>query len=219
MNILVFSDSHLSLPFEEKKYNFLHNLISQSDRVIINGDFWEGYVIPFQKFIDSAWSNLFPLLLSKNTIYIFGNHDNETFSNNKLSLFSVDQVKKHTLKLKDKTLIFEHGNRLYPFGDEGKIHIDNIPQKETVYADILEKIIIRSFGSTYQKMFKRFNTSIKNKLRSERINGEYYVVGHTHCAEVDHENKFINTGIIKHGLAQYLLIKNDVLYPKQEKYL
>ena len=62
MKILVFSDTHLSSTFEEKKFNLLKEIISRADRVIINGDFWEGYLISFKEFLDSRWKELFPLL-------------------------------------------------------------------------------------------------------------------------------------------------------------
>ncbi|KKP50689.1 MAG: hypothetical protein UR42_C0024G0015, partial [Candidatus Roizmanbacteria bacterium GW2011_GWA2_33_33] len=50
MNILVFSDTHLYLPFDGKKFNFLKKIISDSDQVIINGDFFDDYMISFDEF-------------------------------------------------------------------------------------------------------------------------------------------------------------------------
>jgi len=62
MNILVFSDTHLYLPFDQKKFNFLKKIISESGQVIINGDFFDGYMNKFDEFCKSSWNKLFPLL-------------------------------------------------------------------------------------------------------------------------------------------------------------
>lgn len=218
MNILVFSDTHLNLPFEEKKFNFLKDIISKSDQVIINGDFWEGYFISFKQFLDSPWKNLFTLLKQKQAVYIFGNHDRERFSTKDIGLFSTLQTNKYFLNLKNKTYIFEHGNRLVPL-ENGDQAISGKPNVITRIAEQIEKYIIKTGGALYQKGLLHYNKQIKDKIKTELKENEYFVCGHTHCAEIDHKNKFINTGIIKHGLAQYLFIKDGILYPKQEKYL
>ncbi len=67
--ILIFSDTHLTTKYDRKKFELLSKLIGSSDRVIINGDFYEGYVINFGQFIASPWRNLFPLLKEKKAIY------------------------------------------------------------------------------------------------------------------------------------------------------
>ena len=99
MNILVFSDTHLYLPFDGKKFNFLKKIISDSDQVIINGDFFDDYMISFDEFIKSPWNQLFPLLKKKKAIYIFGNHDQEKFSDKRLNLFSDVQVTSYKLQV------------------------------------------------------------------------------------------------------------------------
>ncbi len=218
MNILVFSDTHLTLPFDEKKFNFLKSIINKADRVIINGDFWDGYFIPFREFMDSPWKNLFTLLKQKETVYIFGNHDRERFSTKEISAFSNLQTNKYSLKINDKTFIFEHGNRLVPL-ENGDVAVAGMPNFMTKFAEQVEKFIIKTGGALYQKGLLHYNRRIKDQIKLELKSNEYFVCGHTHCAEIDHENRFINTGIIKHGLAQYMFITNGVLNPRQEKYL
>ncbi|HRN71089.1 MAG TPA: metallophosphoesterase family protein [Candidatus Woesebacteria bacterium] len=218
MNILVFSDTHLNLPFEEKKFNFLKDLINKSDKVIINGDFWEGYFISFKQFLDSPWKNLFHLLKQKQAVYIFGNHDRERFSTEEISAFSTIQTNKYSLKFQDKTYIFEHGNRIVPL-ENGDVAVSGKPNIMTQIADQIEKYIIKTGGALYQKGLYHYNKQIKEKIRLELKYNEIFVCGHTHCAEVDEKNKFINTGIIKHGLAQYMFITNGAAIPKQERYL
>ncbi|MBI4226199.1 metallophosphoesterase family protein, partial [Candidatus Roizmanbacteria bacterium] len=118
MKILIFSDSHLTENFEEKKFNFLKKIIQQSDSVIINGDFWDGYRTTFDRFISSDWNKLFPLLKSKKTVYIHGNHDRETYIDQNASLFSDLQTHTYRLQLNGKVFIIEHGHRFYPLFDE-----------------------------------------------------------------------------------------------------
>src|SRR3990170_7877882 len=103
MKILVFSDSHLTDKFEEKKFDFLKKIIRQSDLVIINGDFWDGYLTTFSRFISSDWNKLFPLLKSKKTIYIYGNHDRESYIDRNAKLFSDLQTHSYRLKLNGKS--------------------------------------------------------------------------------------------------------------------
>jgi predicted phosphodiesterase len=219
MEILVISDTHLTTPFEEKKFKFLTNLILSSDRVIINGDFWDGYLTTFEKFIDSPWKNLFPLLKSKNTVYIFGNHDKSTFANkSKFKLFSDLQTNSYRLTINNISYLFEHGNRLLPFDDEKIIEPLTSPLRSTKIIDTLEQKLIRRFGSRFQKLLRKNNKIIKLKALKELKNNEYYVCGHTHCAEIDHTNRFINSGLIKGGLGQYLLIKNHSVYAHEARY-
>src|SRR3989338_7398847 len=111
MNILVISDTHLSLHFEEKKFRLLESLIKKHDQVIINGDFWEGFVISYDKFILSPWRNLFPILKMKNAIYIFGNHDLQEFGNGLFDAFSVSHTNDYRVKVNGHSFIFEHGHR------------------------------------------------------------------------------------------------------------
>ncbi|OGK23395.1 hypothetical protein A3A46_03035 [Candidatus Roizmanbacteria bacterium RIFCSPLOWO2_01_FULL_37_13] len=211
MKILVFSDSHLTDKFEEKKFYFLKKIIRQSDFVIINGDFWDGYLTTFNRFISSNWSKLFPLLKSKKTIYIYGNHDRESYIDRNVSQFSDLQTHAYRLQLNGTSFIFEHGHRLYPAIDE------KLPRS-------LNKILTIAVGSILenvsllQLMLKRVNRIIKKKVKKELGIKEMFVCGHSHYAEFDLKNRFINTGFIENGLAQYLIIDKNKLFPKEEWY-
>ncbi len=83
MKTIVLSDTHLYEEFDEKKFNFLKRIISKVDRVIINGDFWDSYICSFSDFINSPWKKLFPLLKTKKTVYIYGNHDKKSLTDKK----------------------------------------------------------------------------------------------------------------------------------------
>ncbi len=215
MNTLVISDTHLGTRFEEKKFNVLKSLISHADQVVLNGDFWEGYFITFQEFVDSKWKHLFPLLKKKKTVYLHGNHDREQMTDNKLAkLFSEIKSKRFELKIGKKTFVFEHGNRLMPFRDELN---NKVPFRSRIvhFVDTVEKLLVKSFGPHHQKLFRHLNKGIKDQLKRELKRDEIYVCGHTHCAEVDEKNQFINTGIFRHGLGQYLLVNEKRFEAKE----
>lgn len=218
MKTLVFSDSHLGPQFEEHKYRFLLDLINKADQVIINGDFWEGYLYSFEQFIESPWKHLFPSLKQKKTVYIYGNHDKQLFSNDDVNLFSDIQTLRYEMPANGNKLIFEHGHRIVHFFEHRMKHPR--PSKFiSRQSDNLEKIMIRKLGPRFVHQFTgRLNKVIKKQIKEELTNGEIFFCGHTHCAEVDWDNNFINTGIIKFGLGQYAWIEDGRLTTKEEWY-
>jgi predicted phosphodiesterase len=219
MNILIFSDTHLSTRFEKKKAEFLIRLIKRYDQVIIGGDFWEGELITFSQFINSEWKVLFPLLKKKNAIYLYGNHDPEKLCDTRASLFSVKQNRQYTFTSNDKVFIVEHGDRVDSFivrlftSRYGKYFSTRYLGK---YIDS-EGIIIKLFGiKAFTKLCSLFNKKIKEKVSKEFTNNEFFICGHTHAQELT--NRFANTGIIHSGIAQYVTVKNGTTVIHQEKY-
>src|SRR3982750_365904 len=95
MKTLIFSDSHLYGRFEETKFKFMWYLINSVDHVIINGDFWDGYIIDFNEFLATPWNELFPLLKERRSIYIYGNHDIVPPTDPRASLFSARQLDRY----------------------------------------------------------------------------------------------------------------------------
>jgi len=75
MSTVVFSDSHITSKFDRAKFLYLQSIVEPADRVIIIGDFWDGYMTDFTDLLNSKWSKLFALLKSKETFYVCGNHD------------------------------------------------------------------------------------------------------------------------------------------------
>ncbi len=218
MKLLVFSDTHLTEYVEEKKFNLLRDIISKADKVVINGDFWDGYLSTFDAFIHSGWKNLFPLLKKKKSVYVYGNHDNKQFKHTDLcKLFSNIQTDQYKITLGKKTYIFEHGNRLLPFGDEDAFQAQ-IKSTFNKFSNKIEGLLIKTLGVHYQRFLKKYNEIIKQKLLKELKENEYYVCGHTHSAEVDRKNRFINSGVIKDGLAQYIHISEKGFTPNNKIY-
>lgn len=219
MRILIFSDTHLTDKFDEKKYIFLKKIISSVDQVIINGDFWDGYLTSFDKFIDSKWKILFPLLLKKKAVYIYGNHDEEKFSDKRVRLFSVTQKKLYRIVNNHTMFIIEHGDRILPTFDQTmenlfkKISFIVMPMIHIGY-----RLFLTLFGYAFiDHYFSRYNRMLKKKL-GKKVSSVIRIFGHTHYPEIDLSSNFANTGANMYSYGQYLLIKNGKLELKLERY-
>lgn len=208
MKILVFSDSHLTDKFEEKKFNFLKKIIDQVDQVIINGDFWDAYLTTFNKFINSPWRSFFPILKKKNTVYVQGNHDKKIYSDKRVDLFSNYQTTSYKKIIGKTEYIFEHGNSILPAIDDiFNIKLSPIIQKPV---KTIHDYLVQKFKKKFLKFaFKRHNQKMKKKIQKNLKNNQVYVCGHTHFAEIDRENQFMNSGIFRSGLGQYLIIEEN----------
>lgn len=209
MKTLVFSDTHLGTSFDKRKFTFLKRIINSADRVIINGDFWEGFDMSFSEFVKSPWSKLFPLLLKKKTVYVYGNHDAKKLCSEEVNLFSTEQTKLYQLKVNGTVYFFEHGDRIVPLVDAffRKYFKTNPPSFLNRFYESCERFFVKKFGKKYLKLvYHGFNNKIKKYLKTKSNDNHYYVFGHTHLAEHDKKIGFLNTGIIKHGFAQYILI-------------
>lgn len=217
MKILVISDIHLNDKFEQKKFEFLKKIVSQVDKVIINGDFWDGYITDFSSFVNSQWKQLFPLLKSKKTVYVYGNHDKKKYADSRVSLFSDTQTYKYEFKNNKFKLIFEHGNRIEPsLDDKLKIKVPSLIIRILHWG---EHFMIKRFGNKFLSFaFQKHNDDIKKIIKRFEFSNAYYFYGHTHKVEIDEDNRFINSGIIKGGLGQYILIQNDKFEIKEEWY-
>ncbi|MEI6326690.1 MAG: metallophosphoesterase family protein [Candidatus Roizmanbacteria bacterium] len=206
MTTLVISDTHLCDPFDVKKLNHLLKLFSQHDRIILNGDFWEGYWYTFDEFLNSKWSALFPILKQKHAIYIYGNHDRETYSDSRRDRFSDVSCWRHVEKIGATTYIFEHGNRLALKFDE-KVHMQRVSSILFVPFYLVEMFIVRVLGLRFfHLLFGGLNRRIKKLLEQELKEGEIFVCGHTHCKEYAPESQFVNTGVNKYGYSEYGVI-------------
>jgi predicted phosphodiesterase len=219
MKTLIFSDTHLTNRFEPEKYVFLKKIISSTDKVIINGDFWDGLSITFQDFIESKWRQLFPLLKQKQTVYIYGNHDLPEMCDWRVNLFSVKQANEYYAYTNPKKLIIRHGHQYTSsiqkvFKNQKTIKILNNLHEE------LEYRIIKTFGRSFFRygLYRSFTNSMHRYARRNMKDGEVLVCGHSHNAVFKPEKKYINSGLIRHGLAQYLLIENKKIRLVEEKY-
>lgn len=212
MNILVFSDTHLYLPFNQKKFNYLKRIISSSDKVIINGDFFDAYMINFNRFVNSRWNKLFPLLKKKNSVYIYGNHDKKEYSDNRVDLFSVKQTYRLELKLNDRNYIFEHGQNIRKTPD---FYID-FTKPYLTWLVFLTHALHYLLTFIFKKKFLDIGYGWTNNVSKVRIKklykpdkNDFYIIGHNHFGEVDEKNRFACSGINLYGYGQYLMIDSS----------
>lgn len=217
MNIIIFSDSHLQHKFESRKFDFLIRILKKADQVVINGDFWDGYMCSFDSFIKSPWQKLFPILKKKKTVYVYGNHDQRKFSDSRVNLFSDFQTEKYEFKINTRKYIVEHGNKVLTAVDEKFPFVIN---PVTVgLAHHFEHLMLNKFGKKYTHFaYNKFNKLYKKKIKKIHQDGEIYATGHTHLAEIDEKNHFINSGVVKSNLGQYLLISDKGIELKEEWY-
>jgi predicted phosphodiesterase len=210
MKILVFSDTHLYLPFDQKKFDFLKKIISESDQVIINGDFFDDYMINFTDFINSPWKQLFSFLKNKQAVYIFGNHDQQKISDKRNNLFSIKQTYEYKTKINNITFIFTHGQQFRKTADLSIKNIANLMPVVNLVMNIahfIRQMMVNIFGRNFLSLrFAYRNVATKEKAVKTIKNNEFIIVGHNHWAEVDEEKSFACNGAILYGFAQYLII-------------
>ena len=204
----LFSDTHLSHHLDEAKFAYLCKIISEADEVIINGYFWDYYLTDWENFLQSPWKILFPLLKSKNAIYIFGNHDLKEFSDERVNLFSVAQTQQYTLKASDRIFNIQHGHKIAP-GIEQKYPMLN--HRRFISTSLKINNFIGSFlGGDLDKAFhKKVNERMKKYAADTLLENEVLICGHSHLVELNEPAPFINSGMIRLGIAQSLIINGD----------
>jgi len=210
--ILIISDTHLTKRFDKKKYDFLKKLITDSDKVIINGDFWDSWFTTFDDFVHSKWQGLFPALLEKETVYIYGNHDLKKETDDRIKLFSVIGVEGYDLEYDDEIYHIEHGRRilelekdqfLLAYGQIMQI-LENHNFKVVFWIlNLLEIISYKIFGK--KMMYTKFAQK-RNSILKQAKKHSWLIYGDTHCPEIDNTRQFANSGCILHGYATYLTI-------------
>lgn len=214
MNLLIFSDSHLTHVYDERKFQFLHRIISASDRVVINGDFWDGYLTTFDKFIRSPWNRLFPLLLTKKAIHIYGNHDSPDLSDVRASLFSTQQHDQIKIKSGDILLRIEHGQEIYKLSDKSIPRFLRSPgtKLHSLVRRLHFRINSRGFAAFYRRPNRHF------KKISKTLNREVLIVGHSHGAELSLSENLVNSGFIDWGFGSYIICENGKIELRVENY-
>jgi len=216
MSTFVFSDTHLTTKFNQRKFNKLTQLIRQSDQVIINGDFWEGLIIKFDQFLNSRWKELFPLLKEKKAIYIYGNHDDDYFSDNRVFQFCDKATKEYYLETPKQKYFFTHGQHFLFPKQPKQYKLTPAPLKEEIlhFIQFLAFTILGPFA--YPNKFNDISLEERKALTSmENI----LVCGHTHRPEHRKSLNFIDLGAFNYGYANYMLIDKEGNFElKSEKY-
>lgn len=217
MSTIILSDVHLNQLFHPRKYDFLVRLFSAHERIILNGDFWDGQVMGIDRFLKSRWNGLFPILKAKDTVYIYGNHDTEDKNRMKADSFSNLQVQEFRLKVGKDTLCIEHGNKIAPAINE-KFRWLPTPKPLIFFSQLFVVYLpVYLFGKrTYraQRVRNRMMRTHAALLPPDHI----LVCGHSHLCEHSLNERFLNCGFIRHGYAHYLRIENDRIDLVKERY-
>lgn len=215
MKILIFSDSHLTHKFNQDLYDYISNLIKDVDQVIINGDFWDAYLTTFDKFINSEWKKLFPLLKKKNAIYIFGNHDKQKFMDHRYNLFSRKQNTFYEFKSGKRDFYVTHGHLISPSYDN-ILFFRNPSFVRFMYVVLIYllqriKILSRIHNIfEYRKNLEQLN-ELKNFTQKNKLDNQFFVFGHSHVPDLRISENFICLGPMQNKLGCYCLIDDGYI--------
>lgn len=225
METLVISDTHL-FEFDQAKFDFLNSLFSRYQKIIINGDFWDGWYFEWEDFLKSEWKGLLPTLNRRDVTYIIGNHDLMK-SQSAVGVFCTQQMDSYKMRIGDITYHFEHGHKL----SEKVIH-NRLFKKYASFVEAQHRPLLlamhkleRLVGKIYPQSL--FNTSVgykRNQLvkqfykASPVYNVDFYIIGDTHAQELDIEAGFANSGSVAYGHAHFLVIKEDGISLRYERY-
>lgn len=204
--VLIISDLHLSNRFNKKKFDYLKKLFNSADKIIINGDFWDGYLCDFDSFINSEWSELFDILISKETEYVYGNHDSKDFSDARVKKFATKDTESVDINFGGKNFHIQHGHKICPMGDH-KIKF----LKTKTWNQVSQTVFISAYYTNnivLKLHLDKLNTRIKQWKESNLQPDTYLVTGHTHNAEVDTQYNYINSGFNTFGYGSYITIDN-----------
>lgn len=215
MKILIFSDTHLDSKFEPKKLDYLNDIVSMADKVIINGDLWEGYDYSFDQFLRSPWKSLLKKLKHKNSIYLHGNHDPAIWVDaQKASVFSDELHDSYKLEIGDKKFHIEHGHRrvaslenLFPFFKKRALFLASKP---------FERQAFFHNKGCLRRIYEYQNNKIKKWIQHTMDDSNFFVTGHTHYQEFS--DNFINLGAIRYGVAQHMWINGGEIELVDERY-
>jgi predicted phosphodiesterase len=222
MKTIIVSDLHLSHEFDQKKFDYLYNLFSSCDQLIVNGDFWSYYSTTFDAFLQSDWKKLFPLMKKKKTLYLYGNHDRAEYMDDRMQLFSVSQHQELSYTFDGLQFHIEHGHLFssrQSVSNEQYMKLMRLTHFDHFIHYPAEKALYRIFGlSRMSHFFSRLNTNIEKQGKKYTEKGLVLVTSHTHVPCIDTTKKFVNSGFILHGYASYIVLENNMYSLHEERY-
>lgn len=220
MKTLIISDLHLSDRFDLQRAEYLVELLISADQVILNGDFWDNHACTFDKFIHSPWKVLFPILKSRDTVYIYGNHDRQQDSDERVALFSKVQANHWQLRNGSLRLHIEHGHHILAKHHDSPnwlVTLYRVSLYDVWFRQPLEHFLVSS-GSELFHRWHMGSSQAELIKKAASIQEDYLVTGHTHLPKLDSEQKFINLGYINHGLSYYVEVADGNAYFIKESY-
>jgi len=216
MTTLIISDTHLTDRPEPRKLEFLLRIIKKADRIILNGDFWDGYITDIDRFIMSeAWRPLLHLLREKRAIYLYGNHDPKQAGHELVKMFSHEQHQRYELMDGGQVFHFEHGNLLAPELDATHPWF---PRFVLHYGSLLDDALTWMGGHLFLRHYRWYNEKMKEWQRRHLAPHIFLICGHSHWAELRPGAHFANSGLIRGGIASYLTITDGKVKLHEGRY-
>jgi predicted phosphodiesterase len=204
MKTVILSDTHLSSKVYRRKFNYLKSIIEDADRVVIAGDFWDGFLTSFDKFVNSKWQALFPLLLERQAVYLYGNHDRPEWCDERVSLFSVEHGMDTTITTATQSYHITHGHTVFTSMEDKYPFLNRkVPLRIGSNIDLIHKYVWgKSFLKEGSKINRPMSEWASNNLPDDRI----LITGHSHYPEMDLDSRFVNSGFIGLGYGSYAIV-------------
>lgn len=226
LGTIIISDIHCTKIFDQRKCDYILELLDRCDQVIFNGDLWSYYIQSFDDFLDSKWKQLFPALKAKKCIYIHGNHDRKKWCDSRVREFSIYNSNQYLHQQNSLEFYVTHGHLIAndSIQSERYIYLNrklfdfnrlNRSYKFYIFINRLALLIFKEQKNS--GLLKRFNQphyDFAKKLPEKQI----LVAGHTHAPQFLPEKRYINCGFINFGLASFLNINQREYSLEFERY-
>lgn len=210
MRTLIFSDTHLTDQFDQLQCDYIVKLVKSVDKVIINGDFWDGYLTTFDAFL-ATWQPLLRVLAKHNVLYILGNHDNAVLTDERSQKFATVLDGEHIFTAGSTTYRVAHGH-------QQSCEFDARHPQLTKYFGWFYPFIPTILNLPYCGTWLRArNERTKRKLEYELMqfaesNAQdhvVYVFGHSHLMADNSTIHYLNPGCFTPSIARFLIINED----------
>lgn len=216
MKTVILSDTHLSTRVCGRKLNYLKSVIESADKVVVAGDFWDGFLISFDQFLSSKWQELFPLLLEKEAVYLYGNHDRQEWCDERVALFSATQGMDTKIEVGDRSYHVTHGHTVFTsLEDKYPFFNRKTPLRIGSNIDAMHK---RLWGSKFLKDGSTINQPMSRWVNDNLPDNQMLITGHSHYPEVNVSNRFVNSGFIGYGYGNYAVVDSSGPQIIKERY-
>lgn len=199
--------------------DFLYELFSFYDTIIVNGDLWSVYSCVLDDFLNSPWVELLNLLKERKSYFIFGNHDREEWCDKRFLDYFKASSNELTFNVYGNVYHVQHGHLLKTDSIHNELFMKLHRGSQFWKLDkfIQGKLISYFTDSLYDFGGKRMNKFFKKKLNTMKRKG-VNVIGHSHSVEYDHIHNFVNSGFISYGYANFLIVDEAGIYVMRETY-
>ncbi|GAB4218741.1 MAG: hypothetical protein Fur009_1280 [Candidatus Microgenomates bacterium] len=219
MLYLIISDLHLKYFDLNNKINYLKNLFSSFENIIIVGDLFEGYYWSFQETVKKFYF-LFEILKSKNSIYLLGNHDEIVEKDIDLAkIFFKFVGYEYFLKLdNNKKILLFHSHKIFPAIDS-YLKTRYLPKYITSFFLNLigyykkHKQRAEFYLNNKNVLIENDTKKLLKKIDKKFPNRDFWIItGHTHNPVILKEKKYANCGFVDFGFSSYIVIndKGDI---------